>query len=133
LSEELPFTRADLSAHHFHLAAAIGARLAQGIERAEHRLYRTTGSASAYVHYLIGCENLKTIDLRALRRAKGHFRQAIRLSADFVPARAMLARTLCLEWILLDRNEREPIEAAVALAREAAGIDPLDPLAHREV
>ncbi len=133
LSEELPFVRGDLNAHHVHLAAALGARLAQGIERAEQRLYRTTGSASAYVHYLIGCENLRTIDLRALRRAKGHFRQAIRLSRDFVPARAMLARTLCLEWILLDRNEREPIEAAVALAREAAGIDPLDPLAHREV
>ncbi len=133
LSEELPFARDDLNAHHFHLAAALGSRLARGIERTEQHIYRTTGSASAYVHYLIGCENLRSLDLRTLRRAKGHFRQAVRLSPDFVPARAMLARTFCLEWILLDRNEREPIEAAVALAREAAGIDPLDPLAHREV
>jgi tetratricopeptide (TPR) repeat protein len=45
----------------------------------------------------------------------------------------MLSRTLSLEWLLLDRNEREPIEKAVELAREAADIDPLDPAAHREI
>jgi tetratricopeptide (TPR) repeat protein len=133
MSEELRFTRDDLNAHHFHLAAAIGSRLARGIEKSERRIYRTTGSASAYVHFLLGCEDLRTIELRSLRRAKAHFRQAIKLSRDFVPARAMLSRTLCLEWVLLDRNEREPIEKAVAIAREAADIDPMDPLAHREI
>lgn len=132
-SEELRFTRDDLSAHHFHLAAAIGTRLASGVERAETRIYRTTGSASAYVHYLLGCEAIRTFELQSVRRAKDHFRRALRLSPDFVPARAMLARTLSFEWLLLDRNEREPIENAVALAREAASIDPLDPAAHREI
>jgi DNA-binding SARP family transcriptional activator/tetratricopeptide (TPR) repeat protein len=133
MSEELRFSRDDLNAHHFHLAAAIGSRLASGVEKSERRIYRTTGSASAYVHFLLGCEDLRSIELRSLRRAKAHFRQAIKLSRDFVPARAMLSRTLCLEWVLLDRNEREPIEAAVAMAREAADIDPMDPLAHREI
>ncbi len=133
LTEELRFAREDLNAHHFHLAAAIGTRLASGVEQAERRIYRTTGSANAYVHYLLGCEDAREFDLRAVRRAKSHFRQSLKLSADFVPARAMLARTLCLEWLLLDRNEREPIEKAVALAREAADIDPMSPAAHREV
>ncbi len=133
LSEEVRFSHDDLNAQHHHLAAGLGARLASGIERTEHRIYRTTGSASAYVHYLLGCDDARGMDLRSVRRAKGHFRQALKLSPDFAPARAMLARTFCLEWLLLDRNEREPIEKAVSLAREAVAIDPMDPNAHREI
>jgi DNA-binding SARP family transcriptional activator len=133
LTEELRFTPADLSAHHFHLAAAIGTRLARGIERTEQRIYRTTGSASAYVHYLLGCEDIRSVDLRILRRAKGHFRQALKLSRDFAPARAMMARAISIEWLLLDRDERERIERAITFAREAAEIDPLDPNARLEI
>jgi DNA-binding SARP family transcriptional activator len=133
LSEELRFTRQDLSAHHFHLAAAIGTRLATGIERTERRVYRTTGSASAYVHYLLGCEDVRSVDLRIIRRAMGHFRQSLKLSRDFAPARAMLARAISVEWLLLDRDERARIEKAIALAREATELDPLDPNGHREV
>jgi tetratricopeptide (TPR) repeat protein len=133
LTEELRFTPEDLNAHHFHLAAAIGTRVAKGIERAEQRIYRTTGSASAYVHYLLGCEDMRSIDLRAVRRAKAHFRQAIKLSQDFAAPRAQMARAMSVEWLLLDRNERERIEKAISLAREAAELDPLDPNGHREV
>lgn len=133
LAEELRFTPEDLNAHHFHLAAAIGTRLARGIERSEQRIYRTTGSASAYVHYLLGCEDIRSVDLRIIRRAKAHFRQALKLSRDFAPARAMMARALSIEWLLLDRNERERIEKAVSFAREATELDPLDPNGHREV
>ena len=133
LSEELRFTPADLSAHHFHLAAAIGTRLASGIERTERRVYRTTGSANAYVHYLLGCEDVRSVDLRIIRRAMSHFRKALKLSRDFAPARAMLARAISVEWLLLDRDERARIEKAIALAREATDLDPLDPNGHREV
>jgi DNA-binding SARP family transcriptional activator/tetratricopeptide (TPR) repeat protein len=133
LSEELRFTPDDLNAHHFHLAAAIGTRLASGIERSEQRIYRTTGSASAYVHYLLGCEDLRSVDLRIIRRARGHFRQSLKLSRDFAPARAMMARAISIEWLLLDRNERERIEKAIEFAREATRLDPLDPNGHREV
>jgi DNA-binding SARP family transcriptional activator/tetratricopeptide (TPR) repeat protein len=133
LTEELRFTPADLSAHHFHLAAAIGTRLASGIERTERRAYRTTGSANAYVHYLLGCEDIRSVDLRILRRGKSHFRQALKLSRDFAPARAMMARAMSIEWLLLDRDERERIETAIAFAREATELDPLDPNGHREV
>ena len=133
LSEELRFSQDDLNAHHFHLAAALGTRLARGVERSEQRIYRTTGSASAYVSYLLGSEALKTIELASMRRARSQFRRAIRMSPDFVPARAGLSRALCLEWLLLDRREREPIEDAIRIAREATDIDPMDPSAHREV
>ena len=133
LTEELRFTPDTLNAHHFHLAAAIGTRLASGIERSERRIYRTTGSASAYVHYLLGCEDVRSVDLKIIRRAMSHFRQALKLSRDFAPARAMMARAICVEWLLLDRDERGRIERAVALAREATELDPLDPNGHREI
>lgn len=133
LAEELRFTPEDLSAHHFHLAAAIGTRLASGIERSEQRIFRTTGSASAYVHYLLGCEEMRLIDLRAVRRAKAHFRQALKLSHEFAPARALMARAISIEWMLLDQDDRKPIEKAIAFAREATSLDPLDPNGHREV
>ncbi len=133
LTEELRFTPADLNAHHFHLAAAIGTRLASGIERTERRIYRTTGSASAYVHYLLGVEDMRSIDLRAVRRAKAHFRQSLKLSRDFVAPLAMMARAFSVEWLLLDRNERARIDKAIGLAREATALDPMDPLGHREV
>jgi DNA-binding SARP family transcriptional activator len=133
LTEELRFTTADLNAHHFHLAAAIGTRLASGIERTEQRIYRTTGSASAYVHYLLGCEDMRLLDLPAIRRAKAHFRQSLKLSREFAPARALMARAISIEWMLLDQDDRKPIEKAIALAREATSLDPMDPNGYREV
>ncbi len=133
LSEELAFAPSDLAAHHYHLAAALGTRLAEGIERTERHLYLNSASPSAYVHYLRGVESLHGIDLQSIRRARSQFRDALKLSPDFVAAKALLARTHSLEWVLLDRNEREPIERAVALARQAALLDPMDPNAHREI
>lgn len=133
LSETVAVSQADLNVRHIHLASALGSRLSSGIERAERRYYRTTGSASAYVHFLLGSDCIKTLELRSLRRAKAHFRSALKLSPDFVPARAMVARTLCLEWILLDRREPEPIEEALRLAKEGVDIDPAEPLALREL
>ena len=58
---------------------------------------------------------LRSIDLRAVRRAKAHFRQALKLSRDFVAPRAMMARAISVEWLLLDRNERARIDKAIAL------------------
>jgi DNA-binding SARP family transcriptional activator/tetratricopeptide (TPR) repeat protein len=133
LTEELPFARGDLAAHHYHLAAALGSRLAEGIERTERHIYRNSASPSAYVHYLEGCEAMRNIDLPSLRNARQHFKEALKLSRDFVAARALMARTHNLEWVLLDHSDREPIERAIALAREAAQLDPLDPSAHREI
>lgn len=133
LTETVAVSQSDLNDRHVQLATALGSRLAGGIERAERRYYRTTGSASAYVHFLLGSDNIKVLELRSLRRAKSHFRQAMKLSPNFVPARAMVARAHCLEWILLDRRDPEPINQALLLARESVDIDPAEPLALREL
>ena len=133
LSEELPFAAGDLAAHHYHLASALGTRLAEGIERTERHIYLNSASPPAYVHYLLGCDALRGIDLQSVRRARNHFREALKLSPNYVAARALMARTHSLEWVLLDRNERAPIDKAIALAREAVSLDPMDPSALREV
>lgn len=133
LSETLRIASTDLIDRQSQIAGAIAAKLASGVERAERRHARATGSASAYVHYLLGSDATKVLDLPSLRRAKKHLRHAVKLSPEFVPARAMLARTMCLEWLLLDRNDLGPVEAALGLAREAVTIDPTHPLGHREV
>lgn len=133
LSESLRVSSDDLGDRQIKIAGAVASKLASGIERAERLQARATGSASAYVHFLLGSDAIKVLELRSLRRAKQHLRHAIKLSPEFAPARAMLARALCLEWILLDRKEMTPINAALDLAREAVAIDPTHPLGHREV
>lgn len=133
MSEDMSFTREDLSGHHHRLAAGLGMRLAQGIERTELSLYGGSQPPTAYVSYLFGCEALQRVDLPSLRRAKRHLRDALKSSPHFVAARALLARAICHEWVILDRKDRGPIDEAITLAREAADIDPLDPNGHREV
>jgi tetratricopeptide (TPR) repeat protein len=133
LSETLRVSSDDLGDRQIKIAGAVASKLASGIERAERLHAHTTGTASAYVHFLLGSDAIKVLELRSLRRAKQHLRHAIQLSPEFVPARAMLARALCLEWILLDRKEMSPIKTALDLAREAVSIDPTHPLGHREV
>ena len=49
------------------------------------------------------------------------------------PALSMSARTLCLEWVVLDRADPEPLEMARVLAQRAIDIDPLDPTGHQEL
>jgi DNA-binding SARP family transcriptional activator/tetratricopeptide (TPR) repeat protein len=133
LSEELRFAPQDLEHRRSDLVSAMALRFANTVERAELSHYRSTGAASAYVHYLLGAEWMKTTTLSTLRRARRHFKRAVQLSPRFAPARSMMARSLSLEWVMLDRKEDEPILAAIDLARRAIDEDPLDPSGHREL
>ena len=133
LSEELRFSATDLERRRSDLVTALAMRFANTVERAELSHYRSTGAASAYVHYLLGAEWMKTTTLGTLRRARRHFKRAVQLSPRFAPARSMLARSLSLEWAVLDRREQEPILAAIEQARQAIEEDPLDPSGHREL
>jgi DNA-binding SARP family transcriptional activator/tetratricopeptide (TPR) repeat protein len=132
-SEELRFAPEDLSRRHADLVGALVHKLAGSIERAELRNYRATGAASAFVHYLLGVEHTRTLSLRTLRRARRHFRQAMVLSPHFVPPMSTMARSLCHEWVLLDRKEPDLIHDAIVLARRAVDEDPLDPSGYREL
>ncbi|HZY72987.1 MAG TPA: tetratricopeptide repeat protein [Edaphobacter sp.] len=133
LSEEMRFVANDLGAHRYHLATGLASKVAGGIADKEMRQFRLSGSASAYVHYLLGAEAARTIELKPVRRAREHFKRALRLSPGFAPARAMLAYTYSWEWLLLDRREPAPLQKAVELASRAVQDDPLDPIGHREL
>lgn len=133
LSDEMRFASSDLRPNHYNLATALASRLAGSIERSELAAYRSTGSASAYVHYLLGVEDAKSVHLQGLRRAQSHLRQAARLSPGFARARALLSRSMCLEWVLLDREDKAPLLAALEQAERALLDDPIDPVVRREV
>ncbi len=133
LSEELRFAPEELSRRHADLVSALVHKLGGGVERAELRTYRATGAASAFVHYLLGTEHMRTLSLTTLRRARRHFKQAMVLSPHFVPPMSVMAKALCQEWVLLDRKEPDLIHNAISLARRAADEDPLDPSGYREL
>lgn len=133
MSEEMVFSPAALTFNHFAMALSISAHISRQIGATEMQLYRRTGAASAFVHYLLGNEYLSRFMLQNVRAARNHYKQALKLAPHLSPARSMLARALCLEWLLLQRHDRELIDASLKLARDALAEDPLDPMAHREV
>lgn len=114
------------------LAKTIAASVSQHIARVELSAYRRSGEASAFVHYLLGCERLQ-YDLIAVRKARKHFIRALDLSPYFVQAKAMLARTLNMEWLLLSREDTELLDQAEDLAQQALDVDPLAPAGHWEI
>jgi tetratricopeptide (TPR) repeat protein/TolB-like protein len=133
MSEEMVFSSETLSFNHFAMALSLAAHISRRVGATEMQLYRRTGAASAFVHYLLGNEYLGRFVLQNVRAARNHYKQALKLSPRLSPARSMLARSLCLEWLLLQRHDKELIDTSLALARAALAEDPLDPMAHREV
>lgn len=119
-----------------HVAAvqmgrALGASLSARISAREVLEYRATGAASAYVHFLLGCEQL-TYDLPSIRKARKNFLKALDLYPNFAPAKAMLARTLSREWLVLKRPDTDLLSSALRAADEALEIDPLGTVGHWE-
>lgn len=115
------------------IAARLANAIAKQVADLEMRHYRSTGSASAYVQFLLGSNLVQNTDLSLLRRARNHFIQALKLSPDYVPALAALARTLTIEWLLLGRNDRDLLYRAQELANRAVQLDPLSATGYREL
>lgn len=94
--------------------------------------FRRTGSASAYVHYLMAMRSDRS-DLASLLRAQKSLERSLRLSPDFVPALSQLARTKTLEW--LERGSADPclLQEALHLAQRAISYEPLDSASLREI
>jgi DNA-binding SARP family transcriptional activator/tetratricopeptide (TPR) repeat protein len=113
-------------------AEDIARAIAAAIANSELSVFRRTGSASAYVHYLLGNERLR-YDLPSLRRARKHFRQTNDLAPHFAPAIALTARSLTYEWLVLGRQDPDHLRASLSLAQQAAEIDPLSALGHWEI
>ncbi len=133
IGDDVLLSEHDLAVHHAGLAATIVKKIASSIEKTELATFRRTGSASAYVQYLLGTESLRIVELKDLRRARRAFKRALTLEPEFTPALSMVARTLTLEWLVLGRQERDLLVEARALALRAVEIDPFDASGHREL
>ena len=95
--------------------------------------FRRTGSASAYVHYLIAMKRNERSDLPSLLRAQKALVRALRLSPDFVPALSQLARTMTLEWLERGSTDRALLQEALHLAQRGVQYDPSDSASLREI
>ena len=131
--DHVRFQAADMSVRFADLTGLVAKLVAGQIERSELTEYRRSGTASAYVNFLLGQELLRTVELGPVRRARRHFRLALDMQPGFVPAICQLSRTLSLEWLLLGRVDKELLGEAMRLAKHAIELDPLDPGAYREL
>ena len=95
--------------------------------------FRRTGSASAYVHYLMAMRRSDRTDLASLLRAQKSLERSLRLSPDFVPALGQLARTRTLEWLERGNTDFGLLYEALHLAQRAIGYEPGDGASLREV
>ncbi|NTJ44224.1 hypothetical protein G6L28_16615 [Agrobacterium larrymoorei] len=77
----------------------------------------------AYFLYLKGSQNLSTISLPSLRRARKHFREALDHGKDFSAALAGISRTLTMEWILTARGDADLLAKAEQFAERAIDED----------
>lgn len=95
--------------------------------------FQRTGSASAYVHYLMAMKGIDRGGLVSLLRAQKSLMRSLRLSPDFVPALSQLARTKTLEW--LERGSADPtlLHEARHLAQRGSQYEPDDSASLREI
>jgi DNA-binding SARP family transcriptional activator/TolB-like protein len=119
--------------HYAQVTNSLAWALVDKIERFGLRDFETTTDASSYASFLAGQEAIKVMDLRDVRRARRHFRDALDRSPDFAQALGGVAHSLILEWVLRGGNDRELLLRARASAERAAELNPLDGNGHRMV
>jgi len=118
-----------LTARHIHaafrlLSKQVAAGLAREIERLQVEPDRNH-SGEAYRHLLEGQQLLRgKCDLPLLRRARSMFRKAVDLDNSMAVARARVAQSLQLEWLMLGGNDPHLLHRAKAEADASVEIDP---------
>jgi DNA-binding SARP family transcriptional activator/cytochrome c-type biogenesis protein CcmH/NrfG/TolB-like protein len=132
-AEEFQFGKMSTSARYKDLSLKIILTLSDQIERIELARYEREQDPKAYHWYLLGRQNLKTLDLAHIRRARKAFRTAVSISPSFAPAMSGIAQTLHLEWLLLARGENELLQEAESIARQAVTADSDDERGFREL
>ena len=115
------------------LANAVAREVVDVVEFAE--LAQPLGAVNddAYLHYLRGKQQLRSLDLANVRRARHSLERSVDSSRTFAPAHALLARANCMEWLLLRRSEDELLTEACKQARVAIELDPFDAAGHHEL
>jgi Flp pilus assembly protein TadD len=133
VGDSLRFSLDTLPLRHGELAALISRIVAGEIERSEFGRYRAGHAPTAYVYYLLGQQRLRMVDLPDLRAARRAFQHALELAPTFAPAMSMIARTLSIEWFVLNRTDNDLLAHARSLASQAVDVDPTDPGGYREL
>lgn len=105
------------------LSKQVAAALAEQMER-RHVDAGRRQDANAYVHLLTGQQLIRgKCDLPLLRRARAEFRKAIDIDAGMALARARIAQTLQLEWLMLGGGDPHLLHRAKAEAEASVEID----------
>ncbi|MFK0205188.1 BTAD domain-containing putative transcriptional regulator [Agrobacterium sp. NPDC090283] len=118
-----------LTERHIHaafrlLSKQVAAGLAREIERLQVEPDRNH-SGEAYRQLLEGQQLLRgKCDLPLLRRARSMFRKAVDLDHSMAVARARVAQSLQLEWLMLGGNDPHLLHRAKAEADSSVEIDP---------
>lgn len=112
------------------LSKQIAAALAEQIERLQIETFRAQ-DPTAYQRLLAGQHLLRgKCDLPSLRRARAEFRKALELDRKMAAARARIAQTLQLEWLMLGGGDPHLLHRAKAEAEASLDIDPASGMGH---
>ncbi len=118
-----------LTERHIHaafrlLSRQVAAALAREIERLQVEPDRNH-AGDAYRQLLEGQQLLRgKCDLPLLRRARSLFRRAVDIDSSMAVARARVAQSLQLEWLMLGGNDPHLLHRAKAEAEASVEIDP---------
>lgn len=120
---ELPLAPEALLDSGRRMAQTLAETLADQVESDLAGQERALGTPGAYLHFLAGRTQQMRGDLPALRRARNSFRAALRQDPGFAVARARIAETLVIEWILRGGTDGELLADAFEQASKARDHD----------
>jgi pentatricopeptide repeat protein len=127
---EFPLDADSLARSFDHISARVATNLAEGLDRNLLENLRKGGDSGAYQSYLEGQQWLKNCDLSTLRRARRAFADALLSDSRFAPARARIAQTLYLEWLILGGTDPRLLLDAKHQADLTLELDPNNALGH---
>jgi DNA-binding SARP family transcriptional activator/tetratricopeptide (TPR) repeat protein len=131
-SSSMRFDGKDLPALFQDLADRAVVALADTVEQRETERPVAAENPSAYRLYLEGRRWAGSTQLQELRRARRLFREAAQRDPTFAAARAGLARTRTMEWIVRADPDPQHLLEAVGYADRAIEIDHRDARGYRE-
>jgi DNA-binding SARP family transcriptional activator/tetratricopeptide (TPR) repeat protein len=115
------------------IADAIQTSIVERMRMAAAPVESFRATPEAYFAYLSGLQSLAQLSLPSLRRARKHFRDALRHDSGLAAALAGLSRTLSLEWVLTARGDEELLAEAERFAKRAIEIDDSSATAFKEL
>jgi TolB-like protein len=122
-AERFPLSAEGLARSRQMIAHQIAGAIATEVERNELVRGDYERDANAYRSFLIGQGQLKSLDLRDIRRARKSFRETLQVSNSFAPALGGLARSYFLEWLVTARGDAELLRNAEHHAEETIRAD----------